>query len=201
MQLINQVIAFNVDAVCVCVCVGVCLLHRPTSSRGSNELRRFAQICADVFLLLIWIVAMENAPVCELSCIELMSYRQHSSISSHNRKCAIRRHFEIYVRCGLHSIPSIACTLNRRGCATIQRASACCMEICYLWPHLSDQHVSTAWQTPPFSIQRDEKQPQRIYETILLCICSMLLHEIKGMERNERKEGSALHTEVKMKCV
>lgn len=113
MQLINQVIAFNVDA----VCVYIYLLHRPTTTtaqrQGSNELRRFdtsvsrrfVQTCFCYYYeLWLWKILQ-----CVCVWVELMSYRQHSSISSHNRKCAIRRHFEIYVRCGLHSIPSIAC--------------------------------------------------------------------------------------------
>lgn len=59
-------------------------------------------------------------------------YRQLLSISSHNRKCAIRRHFEIYVRCGF---VHFACR-------------AIWMNAWYLWPHLSDdQHISTAWLT------------------------------------------------------
>lgn len=168
MQLINQVIAFNVDAVCT-----FCIDQQPQQQHNVKEATNFVvsrgDLCRRVFVIIIMNCGYGKY-------WELMSYRQHSSISSHNRKCAIRRHFEIYVRCGLHSIPSIACMsciyciLNR---VWNGRASACCMEICYLWPHLSDQHISTAWQTPPFSTQRDEKQPHIAYETILLCVCSM----------------------------
>lgn len=187
MQLINQVIAFNVDAVCT-----FCINQQPQHNvkEATNFVVSRGDLCRRVFVIIIMNCGYGKY-------WELMSYRQHSSISSHNRKCAIRRHFEIYVRCGLHSIPSIACMsciyciLNR---VWNGRASACCMEICYLWPHLSDQHISTAWQTPPFSTQRDEKQPHIAYETILLCVfvqCARLLAVCNGrnqrMERNERE--------------
>lgn len=193
--------------------------------QGSNELRRFdtsvsrrfVQTCFCYYYEL-WLWKIRHS-VCMCVRVELMSYRQHSSISSHNRKCAIRRHFEIYVRCGLHSIPSIACMSCIYCILNIvyERASErlLCMEICYLWPHLSDQHISTAWQTPPFSTQRDEKQPHLAYETdFIVYICSMCslavaMDEIKEWKKKREKDWFSwlsrrehtVDTEVKMKCV